>query len=722
MKTLVKKELTEVLVPAACLFVPLTFLWFTAASTRDVLMQPLQEPAAAVLATAGFGGLLIGYCQFHAERWRKTQGYALHRGTGEGRFFLAKVIAGLCATALLAIGPPLVFALWHRLNSPSASILQMQRIVELAWLSAFGISAYALGVLASQLNRAWWKEALFGLVGGAALAVIATLSTIMTPDDPMPHVTRYISIQVAIGLVLLAVGFRLFVRRGDSDLPLPSLPHAVLAPLGIVLFILPLAIGAASLEELRVLGLRSSYPILLRERATGRVLAVVPLERGAYAEVDAEGRLAPGAPTISGSTISWFGRSTDDDAYDELYRPNRGALTGDALLILSGSQMMALNGRWMQMQFTAGASETIAAASEQFIIQGFLDPHAGVVRAFFTEFPYGNRDSVIARPDLVLPRALPMALTLERPEPSGRFSGRAVVIAPPMPRDTSPSAYWERPATYRALCVADLGDRSLWRIDPLDMRAPVSEVTLPDGDRFVRLEQETFSRRLEPASFSVYYSNATLVVAGERGLYVWNGDRFEPFEPAASALTALDAKPSPRAATAYVDPLEPSVEVRGADGSSVLFSYDYAPRGVGARIDLALIYMASLVRSPVASVTSFFSDSPVDVGERDRRIEWFSEPLFHDGHRPLLLLANLALAFHVTRKVMRTLMQRGADKLTIGVWTILTALFGVFGYCLFRLLEPRGSSLGVSEAPASEPAPMLIESRAPAGAQAAGIS
>ena len=279
----------------------------------------------------------------------------------------------------------------------------------------------------------------------------------------------------------------------------------------------------------------------------------------------------------------------------------------------------------------------------------------------------------------------------------------------------------------------------MWRIDPLDLRAPVRELKLPDGDQFARLE---FAERIggaRPAFFSDVYGTLdargivtwygrrdALVVAGERALYTWNGDRFEPFERDPSAIVSTDVEVSITQSSAAgvetdSDPLEPSVTVRTADAADVLFTYDYRPQGLREHITVDLIYLVNLVRSPLGCTMSFFSATR-DTAPRGLASGWARVPLFVNGHRPVLLLAVLALAFLVTRKVIKSLVQRGADRRTIGVWAVVTAVFGVYAYLLFRIFEPRGTSVVNSEAPASAPAPMLIESRAPAGAHAAGSS
>jgi hypothetical protein len=728
MRALLRKELGEALVPAMCLFVPACFVWLVGANTRDVLMAPQEEITMTVLVCAGVAGLLIGYCQFAAERWRKTLGYVMHRGTNDGQLFIAKIVAGLAVTALIAIGPLIVFTLWHKLTAEDRAILQLQRIVELGWLSTLGVGAYALGVLTSQLQRAWWKEVLFGCAGCIALALLALRLTLVTPDDPTLPAARYVAVQLAIGLVLLVVAFRLFVSRIDRDLPLPNAMHAALALLGIGLFIHPLDCGtaAAAYEPLREV--RNEYPLVLRERATGRVLAAGRVsDRGEYVEVDAEGRRLPNAVPFE-----WMGWRSDHTRYEILYDPS---LSGVARSTRRWDSTI-LNGRWVGLQFLEGGSRmsTVLAANGQFIPTGYLDLHAGVVRVFFNEFD-GSRTPV-RRPDLVLPRKLPIELVIGKGRSNGRFSGHTVCLEPVRePQDVLMQRVRDNePPKYHALCAIDLDDRSMWRIDPLDLQTPTREVTLPDGDRFVRLETSQIPGEARPSFFTqmatvddghgyrMSYGGTDLVVAGERALYEWTGDRFERFERSPLAdgdvELAVQSFNAPGLETA-IDPLETSIEVRGADQSQLLFTYDYVPRGPRGQFIVGLIYLASAVRSPVASVVSFFTTVP----EGDRRSitgGWLEGPLFFNQHRPLLLVAILALAFVTTKRVIQSLVRRGADGVTIGVWAILTAVFGVYAYLLFRVLEPRGISARSVDAHATSPQPLLIETRARERAHAAG--
>lgn len=725
MKALVRKELGEALVPAICLFVPLSFFWFAVLRTRDVLMEPQKDTAIAVMTTAVFAGLLLGYCQFASERWRKTIGYVLHRGTSDAHVFAAKIIGGLCATALIAIGPPLEFALWHKLTAEDSAILQMQRIVELGWLSAIGFSAYGLGALAAQLHRAWWKEICFALVGAVSLALIAIRSTIMTPDDPAPHAARFVAIQLAIGGVLLAAAFRLFTSRGDRDLPLPVGVHAVLGLIGIVSFIVPLDFGATVVEKGCIEQICAGYPTLVRERATNRVLAVARVRDG-WAEVDASGR-----PIANAAPVPWPGRSRDDDAYEIVYRR-----TVDASRARNQS---ALNGAWQYLQFLDGGKpfSAIAAANGQFILNGRLDLHAGVIHVFFNELTYG---AAIPRPDVVLPRPLPMEVVIEKPRPNRRFSGHTVCLSR-IPKDSAElrRPTYERPPTYQALCAVDFDDRSMWRIDPLDLQAPAREVTLPDGDHFVRLESAVNPGEAQPGFFSpsstitmkegerTYFISygypLLMVVAGEHGLYAWNGERFERFERDQSAFATADLEISIDDRNApglesYIDPIEPSVEVRNTDGSEVVFRYDYGPRSPRDHVMLGIAYVANVFRSPLACVMSYFKPSP-SAEARERAAGEASVPLLYGGHRSVLLLVVLAIAFLAARRVVKLLAQQQAHGWIIGVWTLLISAFGAFAYLLFLILEPRRQRRSVTNPASSSPVPLLIESRAPDSAHAA---
>ncbi len=702
MKSLVRKELSEALVPALLLFVPLCVVWVAALNARDVLMNPQEDAAISALATAGFAGLLIGYCQFSSERWRKTLGYALHRGTSDGHVFVAKLIAGLVATALLAIGPPIVFTLVHQVISSGEFVFQYQRIVELAWLSASGVGTYALGTMVAQLHRAWWKEAGFALAACGALTIVTISSTVMTVDDPAPHALRYVVIQMAIAGVLLAVAFRLFTQRGDSDLPLPAAPHVALGLLGIILFVLPLDLGAAAAESEWIQEIRRSYPILLRDRATGRVLAAARNDRGEFREVDASGEIVP-----SGTAALWSGEGGwegENSPYDVVHYPmtRPESVADDPLEPPRGAAI--LNGRWSYLNFMNSPVATVSAANGEFVVQGFLDLHAGVVRVFFSEFH--PRKAPVARPDLVLPGGLPMALAIERPEPYGKFSSHSVAVFPPTQR-----VPWtgEEPSVYTTPCVVDARDRTMWRIDPLDLREPAREVTLPGGDRFVKI-----AGRSGPGYVTAPYAQ---YVEGERGRYAWNGTGFEAVEREAPAVAPTGDASKLVVLLNSSDPLEYVAEVRGADGSEVLYTYEYAPRGAYANARLALIYLTNVVRSPLRAVTSYFRTS-ADARARDATSGW-AAVLLYDQQRPLLLLVVLVVAALLTRQVIRTLVRRGASRGTIGVWAILTAVLGAYAYLLFRILEPRGLPTRVVGTTAS-PAPLLIESHAPNGAQAAG--
>ena len=70
MRALIKKELTEVLVPFGLAFVVIALAWLASVRFWDALLPPATDLLVTVASSSALAGAVLGYVQFSAERWR----------------------------------------------------------------------------------------------------------------------------------------------------------------------------------------------------------------------------------------------------------------------------------------------------------------------------------------------------------------------------------------------------------------------------------------------------------------------------------------------------------------------------------------------------------------------------------------------------------------------------------------------------------------------------
>jgi len=236
-KALLKKELTEVLVPFGAAFAVIVFGWLATAQFWEVLLPPASETLQIVALSSALAGAVLGYVQFSGERWRGKLGYLCHRGTGIDGAFLAKSIAGLLGTALVGLGPPVIYAVSQSLSSPNASILQWPILLVYASAATCGASVYGLGALAASLRRRPLVGILLIPLAGGALWLISEMCG--TPWGLETSPWRFPAMHLALAGVCVLVGMFYIVLdlvvRDDRALRWVGLCFLVFAMIDVVM-------------------------------------------------------------------------------------------------------------------------------------------------------------------------------------------------------------------------------------------------------------------------------------------------------------------------------------------------------------------------------------------------------------------------------------------------------------------------------------------------------
>jgi hypothetical protein len=335
-----------------------------------------------------------------------------------------------------------------------------------------------------------------------------------------------------------------------------------------------------------------------------------------------------------------------------------------------------------------------------------LDREAGVVRLFWTESPDPSSFEITWVGPHELPPALPFEAVLAKPGGSGRFSNSTTRIM-----------------LGGAWYLIDPEDKSVWKVSPTQYSDLFRELRLPDGDRFVRLDPFYQRSSLRRGSFVPTLDFQLFV--GERGTYLWRDGQFERYTgqsvfdtrmreskidivPASELEHVVEVRPRQTS----LDPIHPRIEVRDGTDKNVLLDQVYSPASVRAKLEVALLYVAALVRAPLMCVYSFAAESD----EPNRRegtspiLRSQEEPLLFAGKRPWLLVLDLMIATACTASIVRRMRRRGASSIAIVLAAAVTALTGVVAYVYFRGLMPKRATLATSSAPSTEARALLIQS------------
>jgi hypothetical protein len=688
MKALIKKEALEAIGPVAIVFAALCWWWLGRFTFDEVLIAPVESTLSCVFLVAMLNGSALGYAQFAAERRRGTLDSAIHRAGGHRRLFLAKMVVGLSATFMLALGPVLIFAGHQLQTSPNAPLIQSQRLVEYSLCSLQGTLGWSVGVLASQLRRRW--SGLSFLMLGFFGAWILCVASLTIEGAPALSATLGVLLPLAANLGLGWLALRLFAGSRDQEICLPANLHAVTACSGITLFVLPayalwcfLAIVVASMSI-------TAYPSVVLDEHS-RAITLMTHE-------ELERRSAQASRDQSSSGLDHY------QLFDPQWLLQPSMARANGVHAKRSPSMFGFVARWDELN--AWYMHFRVTGKSVFSATAYLDEDLGRIRLFWIEEEAdqearGFEPRVVSSRDL--PSALPSCQVCTKPGGS-RFSSSSVIAA--LGQDLG--------------CVFDPQDRTLWKLNPLDASHLLTAMALPDDDRVVRLEPTTSSSMLRYGPWDV--PGWTVLFVGERDRYVWSenvriGGLFVPFRMNESErfdvvvpLNEVEQFIRVRVVEVDQEPIHPRVEVRDAKDATLLFAHTYAPKSAWQRFCGAGFTAFELLRSPVLCLASFQAEPEINE-PKDNATELLSDrdPMFLGHKRPWLLLANLAVTAMCVYSIVSRMRRQGANPLLTCLMALLTVLVGVVAYFYLRALLPARAPVR-APTPSNELRELLIQS------------
>jgi hypothetical protein len=711
MRALIRKEITELLVPFGPILLVLFLVWLRMAKLEDVLLAPRLGPAAAVLFTAAVVGWVVACVQFLGERIRGTWGFLLHRGSGHARCFRAKAIAGMSTALAFAILPPLVFALWHAFVLGEARVVQWTRVWELACLSTLGASAYAVAALMLQLRRRIIVDLGLASIGVLGLHVLSAASLDL-PGGITTAFIRYVLFHLIAASALLWVASRAFEVARDRELPLATPIQAAVLVLSILL-ILPVMFGLlGGLESELSASSQGDAQFFAMDRTSEEVIPMSIDKEGEWKRVDGNRRV----PDDRLRNFKGLFSSTENiallaDSEPRDWRPTQSAFQ-------SILRLRRLNWRWSALNpwfFRPGYSCSIG----RFRTECWLDTDCGHVRVFgISHGPEGGREIILE--DDQAPAELPFAMELAKPGNPGRFSEATLVLhplqrfIPSEPKDLhvlgAASSYVED-LEAKTILLVDRQDGTLTSIDRMDFRNPIRKVELPDGDRFVGVEELFDRSRLE---LGWEMAHPAALIGCDSGLYEWRNDSLSRFDMNLEGrpVTKEEAKTLIQHWIVTTDPdsVEAGIEVRDPKSGRTLLAYRYGTRDLGDRVRVTAVQALSLLRSPIGMVLSFFRDTH-GARPETRSADALFEPLLMNRSRVGLLVVALIAAAIQVLSILGQLRYRQSATVVIVIAVLMVVSFGFTAWLLVRLLEPRRHRSSVhSVARVTEETALLIRS------------
>ena len=647
MRTLLSKELRQVLPAHVLLSLLFALFWWLTTTPEDLVAlqgSGLRERHLLIGGVYLIEGLVLGFAQFGAERWNRTEAYLVHRGTGVGGAFAAKLVAGLVALAVLVVAP---LALWLAAQLASGGWIEGAPLAHLG--HALGVATtclggYAVGAFATQLRGTWSQRVCLGVLAGCTVLYAAKIGADPVEALGQASLARFVAVQAVLAVAVLAVAFGLFRSGEDSARTWPPVVAAAFAVVALELFTLPYIVAPAAATRALRRGMIEAGPAVV-QASDGTLYRAEELDGRRWSLTDAEGRPAP-----DGLARDFNGWGRDDDPLRTLYRPSSIPLS------------------WTQRPDDAleprPARSWVFERPARRILTGAEDARYDVVR---------GRLALVVRDE--------------------RGDGRWVELEVPARMGVCyPSGvpFGER----RPPLLVDVAGGRLFALDATPGREPrLVEQRLPDGDRVVGVQRSQTAHRLRAGLFEPLGTSDSLVVLGERGPYTWLGDRLAPTaEVDADRLAGLvppsGAVPGGlRLAPVDVDGLGHVLEVRDAATGRVRLEVETRAGPLRA----ATMHLSTLVSAPVAALVSW-SRPPIEPTRADRATsEPLADPLLLGRSRTGLLAAVLALGALLAVSTWRTLGRAGSPPLARSLWTVGTLFLGLSAWFLARLFAPRGT-------------------------------
>lgn len=649
MRSLVAKELRQVLPAHVLLAVLFAAAWRLGVTPESAVVphaRDLGERHLLLALVYLVEGLVLGFAQFGMERWNRTEAYLVHRGTGPGGAFAAKLIAGLAALALLIAAPPLLYLLSHVVAGTWIESAPLAPLLHAMLASATALGGFAAGVFGAQLHGTWGKRVGLAILGACSVLYAAKVGASPVEALGQASIARFLLLQAVLAAGVLSAAFGLFRAGEDAQRAWPPATAAAFAAACLALFTLPYIVGpmAVVTRAVRTTAIASGPQVLqdpagelyLAERRHGREWSIR----------DAQGRAVPEA-----LARGYDGYGSEDAPFLSLYRPHSTPLS------------------WLGPQHDA---------SEPFRPRSWVFERPA--RRVLTPAGDAWYDIAAGRIGAVV-----------RDE-TGR--GRWVEIdVPPRMAVSYPEG---RPFGERhAPLLADAAAGRLWSLEAEPGREPeLVERFLPQGERMLGVVRVQSKARLrvglhEPISYST-----SLAVAGERGPYLWDGERIAPLaeiEPTwLEDSGALESDPS---AVAFhlqptaIDGLGYTLEVRDAASGALRLTAEYRAGRLGA----LLMRAATLVSAPAAALISWTRPVPpprkADAGPAGP----LHDPLLAGRAQGGLLLGVVLLGALLALSTWRHLGRLGTPALARALWTVGTLTLGPSVWFLARALAPARS-------------------------------
>jgi len=225
MKTLIRKELREIIILAVIGFGIFTFLLVQVyrSSTAffanlalgqtgwmgDDNVQPLlgSFPKLAMVCCAIFGAIL-GWLQVHNERHRDLWAFLIHRPLSRTKIFFAKVIAGLCLYVVGAGLPLLGVIVMIRIPGHIAAPFEWAMVLPVTAYFLSGIVYYFAGLLTGLRQARWYASRGLGL--GVAILVSVTVANV-------PDFWRALFLILLGGAIVATAAWGSFMSNGYYD-------------------------------------------------------------------------------------------------------------------------------------------------------------------------------------------------------------------------------------------------------------------------------------------------------------------------------------------------------------------------------------------------------------------------------------------------------------------------------------------------------------------------
>lgn len=645
MKSLLAKELRQVLPAHALLALLFTVGWRLVVSPDDAVVPhagDLGERHRLLAMVYLAEGLVLGFALFGMERWNRTEAYLVHRGTGPGGAFAAKLVAGLAALALLIAAPPLVFALSHLVAGTWIADAPLTPLVHAMAASTTALGGLAAGVFGAQLRGGWGRRVGLAVLGACSVLYAAKVGASPVEALGQASLVRFVLLQLALAVGVLCAAFGLFRAGEDAGRAWPPATAAAFAAACLALFTLPYIVGPMAITRAVRNAAIVAGPQVLQDAAGKLYLA----QRRGQREWSI--RDAQGGAVSEALASSYDGYGRKDAPFLSLYRPHSTPLS------------------WLGPQDDAGEPFPARAWVFERPTRRVLTPAGD---AWYDIA--GGRIGAVVRDEA--------------------RNGRWVEIdAPPRMAVSYPEG---RPFGERhAPLLVDASAGRLWSLEADPGREPVLvERLLPQGERVLGVVRVQSKARLRVGLYEPIAYSSSLAVVGERGPYLWDGERSAPLaeiEPTwLEDSGALESDPS---AVAFqllptdIDGLGYTLEVRDAASGELRLRSEYRASGFGA----LLMRAATLVSAPAAALISWTRPPLVPRRADASPAGPFSDPLLAGRAHGGLLLAVVLLGAVLALSTWRRLGRDGTPPLARALWTAGALTLGPSVWFLARALAP----------------------------------